>query len=305
MELQILTPEKMYNHNKIKYRFLLMTTLTLLFSACTESIDVKLPNADKKIVIEGIIENGKLAEVTITKTIPLFSSVQNTSITDFFITDALVYVTSGGMTDTLRLAIDSASSLGLVYKGSSIIGAVGQSYNLTIVQGGKTFTAVTTIPNPVALDSVWWKAQPPEDTLGYAFAHLSEPAGLGNNYRWYAKLPKDRRFIAPFGATFDDKYVDGVSFDFAYTKGYDPTDSEDTPENDSLNRGYYTNKDTVYIKFCSIDRQSKDFYTTFETALSSNGNPFASPVTILGNINGGALGVWSGFGVTYDTIYPQ
>jgi hypothetical protein len=146
--------------------------------------------------------------------------------------------------------------------------------------------------------------EPNKDTLGFANARISEPAGLGHNYRWLAKRPMDRRYIAPYGATYDDKYVDGVAFDFAYSKGYDPTDAENTYENDSLSRGYYTHKDTVYIKFCTIDKASKDFYATFENAVSNNGNPFSSPVTILTNINGGALGVWAGFGAYYDTIMP-
>ncbi|MDF2436878.1 MAG: hypothetical protein K0Q95_1254 [Bacteroidota bacterium] len=281
-----------------------LLAFTLILSACTEKIDVKLPNADDKLVIEGSIENGKNAEVIITRSIPLFSSIANTSATDFYVLDAQVTLFDGFTTETMHLAIDSASSLGIVYKSNIIVGIPGRNYSLTVIQGGKTFTAVTTIPEPIALDSVWWMPQPPKDSLGFANAHFSEPAGPGNNYRWYAKRPSDRRYLAPYGATFDDKYVDGKSFDFAYTKGYDPTDAENTYENDSLARGYYAGTDTIYIKFCTIDKASKDFYMTFENALSNNGNPFASPVTVLSNINGGALGVWAGFGATYDTIMP-
>jgi hypothetical protein len=283
------------------FLFTIVSFITLC--ACTEKIDVNLPNSDKKIVIEGSIENGKNPEVIITRTIPLFSSVGTTAIEDFYVLDATVYVSDGTVTDTLHLAIDSASSLGVVYTGNRIIGNIGGTYFLTVISGGKTYTSQTTIPQPVALDSVWWIVQPPKDTLGFANARISEPAGLGNNYRWYAKRPRDRRYLAPFGATWDDKYVDGVSFEFAYSKGYDPTDAEDTYQNDSA-RGYYTKFDTIYIRFCSISKEAKDFYTTFESAVGNNGNPFASPVTILTNINGGALGVWAGFGAYYDTIMP-
>ncbi len=289
-----------------KHIFILITTLSL-FSACTEEINVTLPNSDKKIVIEGNIENGKFAEVIITRTIPLFSSVGNTSPSDFYVLDARVYVSNGIITDTLAITIDSATSLGVVYKGSTIIGIPGQSYSLRVVASdGNEYTATTSIPFPVALDSVWWMPAPPEDSLGYANAHLTDPSGLGNNYRWLAKRPsKDRRYIASYGATFDDKLINGKSFDFAYTKGYDPTDSQNTPDNDSDEERYYYRKtDTIYIKFVSIDRASKDFYTTFEAALSSNGNPFASPTTIIGNISNDGLGVWAGMGAFYDTIMP-
>ena len=289
----------------MKKYFLIPAAFLLTFSSCTEKINVNLPGSDKKIVIEGSIENGKVAEVIITRTIPLFSSVSGTA-SDLYVLDAKVYVSNGTITDTLSLAIDSSSSLGVVYKGSAITGVIGQNYTLQVVAAdGKTYNASTYIPTPVALDSVWWKQQPPQDTLGYANARLTDPSGLGNNYRWLAKRPKDRRFIAPIGATFDDKLIDGKSFDFAYTKGYDPTDNVNTPDADSdTERDYYRKTDTIYIKFCAINRESKDFYTTFENAISNNGNPFASPVTIIGNIDNGALGVWCGVGATYDTIMP-
>lgn len=273
-------------------------------NSCEEDIDVSLPGANKKVVIEGSIENGKYAEVLITKNVPLFSSIDGATFMDFLITNASVYVSNGIITDTLTLGIDSASSIGLVYKGHSIIGIPGQRYFLTVLAEGNTYTAETTIPAPVALDSVWWIPQPPEDSLGYAWGHLSDPSGLGHNYRWYAKRPSDRRFIAPMGATFDDKYIDGKSFDFAYQRGTDPTANDPQNEEDR-SRGYYDLTDTIMIKFCTIDRESKDFYMTFESALSNNGNPFASPVTVLTNIKGGGLGVWAGFGVSYDTIYPH
>jgi hypothetical protein len=290
----------------MKNFFLISISFLLLLSGCTEDINVSLPQSDKKIVIEGEIENGKPAQVIITRTIPLFSSVSSTSPTDFYVLDAKVYVSNGVLTDTLALTIDSSSALGVVYKGSTIIGVAGQNYSLRVeAADGKIYKATTSIPYPVALDSVWWKPQPPEDSLGFANARLSEVPGLGNNYRWQAKRPKDRRFIAQFGSTFDDKLIDGKSFEFAYTKGYDQTDAVNTPEADSdEERYYYKNTDTIYIRFCTIDRASKDFYVTYESAISNNGNPFASPTTILGNIDNDALGVWAGMGAYYDTIMP-
>lgn len=279
--------------------------LLVFFVACEEDLNVKLPGSTDKIVIEGSIENGKYPQVLISKNVALFSSISGTNLSDFLVLDAKVYVSNGFITDTLALTIDSASSLGVVYKGSAFTGVVGQNYYLTVIAEGKTYTAVTTITPPIALDSVWFQTQPPSDSLGYAWANLKEPSGLGNNYRWFAmRQGKDRRFIAPFGATFDDKFIDGKDFNFAYSKGYDPTDLNNNNNQEPQEEvGYYHPGDNIIVKFCTLDRASKDFYTTFEAALGNNGNPFASPVTVLSNINGGGLGVWCGYGVTYDTIH--
>jgi hypothetical protein len=281
--------------------FFYFISLVALLTGCTEDVDLSVVAGEKKVVIEGSIENGKPATVIITRNSPLSQSIDVNTI---LVTDAKVYIFDGVMVDTLHLAIDSFSSFPLVYKGSAIIGAVNQTYHLTVIADGKTFTSVTTIPPLVELDSVWWKEQPPRDSLGYAWAHFTEPAGYGNAYRWYAKRgTKDNRFIAPYAATFDDKFIDGKSFDFAYNRGTDPNDKASAPP-DKLEEGYFKKSDTVYIKFCTIDYNTARFYTTYEAALQTNGNPFASPATIISNINGGALGVWGGFGATYDTIMP-
>ncbi|MBA3704743.1 MAG: DUF4249 domain-containing protein [Bacteroidetes bacterium] len=274
-----------------------------LLTGCEEDINLSIIGGDRKIVIEGSIENGEVATVIVTRNSPLSQTVDFSKI---LVTDAQVFVSDGTVTEQLIFAVDSTASIPFIYEGNSIIGMPGKTYYLTVIADGQTFTATTTIPAPVALDSVWWIPQPPEDSLGFAWGHLSEPVGVGNAYRWLAKrATKDRRYIAPFGATFDDKYIDGKSFDFAYNRGDDPTVDPNITDSISKNEeGYFKNTDTIYVKFTTIDHNSAKFYTTFESALQSNGNPFASPVTVLSNIKGGALGVWAGFGVTYDTIMP-
>lgn len=286
----------------MKKIIIVFTAFLAFLISCTEDVNLTVIGVDKMVVIEGSIENGRPAQVAITRSSPITQTIDFNSI---LVTDAKVYVSDGLVTDTLVLGVDSFASFPFVYKGTSVIGVAGRTYYLTVVADGKTFTSVTTIPQPVALDSVWWKAQPPEDSLGFAWAHFTEPSGIGNAYKWFAKRPtKDRRFIAPYGSTFDDKFIDGKTFDFAYNRGTDPNDANAAAEEDSKDDGYYRNTDTVYIKFCTIDNNTAKFYTTYEASLQSNGNPFASPTTIISNINGGALGVWGGFGCVYDTIMP-
>lgn len=294
----------------MKKHFLIGMVALNLLTSCEEDINLTVAGGESKIVIEGNIENGKPAEVFVTRNSSLTQAVNFSNI---LVENAKVYVSNGGITDTLKLALDSFATIPLLYKGSSLIGVSGQTYNLTVIVDGKTYTATTTIPALVALDSVWWKPQPPQDTLGYAWGHLTDPPGTGNAYKWFAKTPTERkqyngnlvilnrRFLAPLGSTFDDKFIDGKSFDFAYNKTPDPTEVNFVDEEPSF---YYNKKDTIFIKFCSIDYKAAKFYVTYESAMQTNGNPFASPVSIISNISKGGLGVWAGFGAVYDTILP-
>jgi hypothetical protein len=285
-----------------KYFLIILCVTALFFSGCEEDINLELTGGAEKIVVEGCIENNEYAQVIITRNSPLS---QNINFSSILVTNAEVYVSNGSSVDTLRMDTLLTTSVPFVYVGSKIKGVPGQIYSLTI------------IPQPLPLDTVWWKAYPPETEYGTATARITEPVGYGHAYKWLAKRPTkvkindkgmpiilNRRYIAPRGATFDDKFIDGRSFEFSYFRGYDPTETLIAENEEQYERNLFKKTDTIYIKFCTLDERAARFYTTFEAASSSNGNPFASPSSIMGNITGGALGVWSGFGVTYDTIMP-
>src|SRR5690606_18071810 len=103
-----------------------------------------------------------------------------------------------------------------------------------------------------------------------------EPAGSGDCYRWFAKrLGKDLFYATPFNSVFDDKFIDGKTFEFAYDRGQQPNRGQ--PTEPDRNRGYYKRGDTVVVKLCKIGRNEYDFWYTYYQNRLSNGNPFSSP----------------------------
>jgi hypothetical protein len=61
---------------------------------------------------------------------------------------------------------------------SAHVGVIGTTYRLDISAEGKTLSAQSTIPNPVQLDSVWFKLalqSSGDDSLGYAWARITDP----------------------------------------------------------------------------------------------------------------------------------
>jgi hypothetical protein len=278
----------------------------LALISCEKNVTVEIPEATEEIVVEGIIETGSYARVLLTRTLPFFGEINTSDVILNSVQGATVIVDDGSTTDTL-IQIPGYG----IYIGSVITGTIGKEYHLKVLVEGKTISSVTKIPYPVSLDSVWWKPDGNRDSLGFAWAHLTDPDSLGNCYRWYAQRInhytygdnageiKDSTFIAAPGAAFDDKFINNKSFDLSFPRGsFSFSDKEDDKNDEKF---FFKRGDTIVLKFCSIDRSNFEFWRTEESQVQSNGNPFASPQPITTNIQGG-LGIWGGYSPSYDTI---
>ena len=300
-----------FHITQIRYILILIASISLI--GCEKNVTVEIPKADEQIVVEGYIETGQYPFVILSKTLPFFGSI-NTSTTSLLantVTGALITLNDGTTIDTLNqlAGIDYG-----IYSTVRMRGEVGKTYSLTISVNGKTLKAVTSIPNPVVLDSVWWKVDGQRDSLGFAWAHLTDPDTLGNCYRWFAQRInhytygddigkiKDSTFIAPQGSVFEDKFFNARSFDINAIRGQFLNSQKEDDQNEE--RIFFKRGDTIVLKFCSIDRSHFEFWRTEETQVGNNGNPFGSPAPITSNIEGG-LGIWGGYATTFDTIVAQ
>jgi hypothetical protein len=271
--------------------------IVALLASCRKDIKVKLPEYKEKLVVEASIETGMPAQVFLSYSIPFFGDFDFTQPQNAFVKGALVTVFDGIKTDTLK-EVDPAT--GYFYIGKNVLGQVGKTYYLTVQANGKTYTADTYINNPVKLDSIYFKGE--KDSLGFIWAHMHEPEGQGNNYRWFAKrLNKDLFYAAPFNSIFDDKFVDGKNFEYAYDRGPQPNETQSYK--DDTEAGFYKVGDVVVVKFCTIGRKEYEFWYSYYLNKASNGNPFASPSNIKSTINGeDVLGGFFGYSPSFDTL---
>lgn len=307
--------------------FPLVLFISVLTASCEREITVKLPPYTPKLVVDGRIEQDMPPIVILTKSQGYFDPTDLAAYQNSFVRNAVILISSGGVTDTMTMfctstldpillplvaqftGIPEAVLLSLdicayVSLNPAFFGTVGAHYALTIYHEDKTYTSTTHIPQPIALDSTYFKAEPVGSDYGFLWARFNEPAGLGNAYRWFTKRlntmpdgsPKDFNFKPPFGSAFNDEFIDGLTFDFAYARHVGDQDDE-------LDRtSYYRIGDTVVVKFTTIPFDAYQFFYAVETQESSAGSPFAAPSNIQTNIQGGALGLWVGYGITYDTV---
>ncbi|MBX2973865.1 MAG: DUF4249 domain-containing protein [Flavobacteriales bacterium] len=314
----------------------LLPLVVAMLAGCEKEITVEVPETAQKLVVEGTIEPGLPPFVILTRTQSFFDPLDIRAIANSFVCDALITVDngdgpvqlerigSGALTPAQRDLLAEATGIDPGLLGSTdicvystpntaVFGEAGRTYSLRVEAEGKVLTSVTTIPHPVPLDSVWFKLalqRPGDDSLGFAWARLSDPDTMGNHYRWLARRTnhradgsvKDPTFISPLGNTFEDKYVNGLTFDFNFIRGRQFY--SDQPEDSNEEAGYYKVGDTIAVKFVSIGYNEHEFYTSYDENVGSSGDMFGTPVNARSNINGG-LGIWAGWGVYADTIICQ
>ena len=282
----------------------LLLTVSLFFISCEREIDIDLPDAESKLVVDGSIFLGEYAEVVLTKSSGFFSAVNESSILDLLVTDAVVVVNSNGIDDTLQQTFDASKFPPIFFKGNTLIGTEGQDYSLTIIYDGETYNANTTILPLVPLDSLWFKRDNPNSNLGFVWARFSDPPELGNCYRIFTKrIGQDDRFYTPLRSVVEDKFFNGQTFDFPISRGQRP--NSENEEDQFPEAGFFRIGEEVVIKFTTLTFESYDFFRGVDFEAGNNGNPFASPTFINSTISNGAFGHFTGYGVFADTLLIQ
>jgi hypothetical protein len=289
-------------------RYTLSLLFIALFASCEKEVQVDLQSTPAQLVVQGVIENGQPPLVMLTTSIGFFSHVDISTIGNIFVHNALVTVSDGSRTVTLKeYAVDTAGNTKFSFytldtgsAGNLLIGELGKQYSLSVTTGGKTYTAVTSIPHPKGLDSLWFgepvfKRRKTPDNAQELYGNYTDPDTPGNYVRYYTRRNNDAFYP---GGLFSDELVNGkVIRAVDLFAGYN-----DTANVNSDSVIYFYPGDTVTLKWCEIDKGVYNFWNTYEFALRSGGNPFSSPINVKTNITNGGLGLWAGYGTIYTTM---
>lgn len=278
-----------------------------LAQSCEKDITVDLPKGEKKLVVDGRLFSGEPPRVWLTFNFPFFTPLQGLDISDpnawseFLALDAQVKVSDGSLTDHLTLTLDNTYFPPVYYTGDTLIGVPGKTYTLTIIHQGRTYTAMTSIPPIVALDSLRWQPEGQLDSLGPCNLYFTDPPASGNIYRLFCKRQGYVHYRPIFDpSVLDDQSFNGQKIEFPFyrpdPKNFVFFNSDTLTEQERRERFYWKRGDSIYVRFCSIDRVSYEYLRTFEDAANTSGNPFSNPSTVKSNITGGALGGWVGYG---------
>lgn len=290
------------------------------FASCEKVLDIDLPEGVEGIVFEGYIENGTFPYVIVSRSSNYFSPIETaaSAILNSLVDADSVFITVDGVRTAMdrtclsdlteeqqQLALEQlgfgAFPPGLdlcIYLKFSLAGEFDKTYTMTAYVEGQEYNATTTIGSPVELDSLWFKDELPEDSLGSIWVRLADPPGIGQNYYMWTENLTQGKSMTPIdgGPSFGDRLFDGESIDFNIYQGSNLASDDGSGEE----YWWFAEGDTVIVKLGVIDQGVYEFWESVDAA--SNLNPFSSPTPVFSNFDNGGRGVWAGYATTVDTI---
>jgi hypothetical protein len=252
----------------MKSIYLITVFAALVGLSCKKIVTLKLSNVPAAIVIQGNVTNvpGPYY-VTISQPVDFYADNNFPPVSGA----SVLISNSEGQTDSLT-EISPGN-----YATNFIQGAPGDTYRLSVTAQGVNYTASSTMPATVNLDSITF-----DENKGFgqtrisAVVNFQDPAGVRNYYQFVeylngAPLTKDL-FV------FDDRLSDGRYINYTLFN-----DTSYLQQGDAVRVDLYCIDSTVYNYFFQL--LQSDGAGSFNTA--------ASPANPSSNISNGAFGYFS------------
>lgn len=289
--------------------------IVLLLTACEKDFKIEVKANQPQLVVEGYINNElrSMNYVILTRSLDYYSpDFQSTAVSD-----AIVTITEGDFNVNGIYSWDTSTKLELreanlpqipsnfrqgVYfdprlitdSANALLGKTGKYYLLEIETGGRSYSAITSILEPVKIDSL---------TCGFGFTdakddnkekaritiHFQDPDTLGNSqlFYWRDKGNRNNFGWGGIGSTGRNYGVDDLS------NGEYLHITQNRP---------FEIGDTVSYYMASVTRDIYDFWENFRDARNNEG-PFSTPVQLLNKIKGEAVtGCFSGFSLNSKSV---
>ena len=278
-----------------------LVCLLTVTGVCACADEAKEPLPEKMpIVVEGWIEDGGHPMVIVTRAVILRGdSIDfNESVEKW----CRVTVSDGNRDVILTARKNDDYMPSYVFTSTRITGKVGLTYTLTIETEDESYSATTTIPAPVTIDSLRVSRSVMNDTLYQVHAFAPIAAERGRYYKFFTWVRnREKRYYSAFLGTFE-----GV--DYNPVTGYGVSRGNHTDFRNVLEDGKkepftpnYYKGDTVYVKLCTLEPEAYEFWRAYENSVSLSNNLFFNVTNGCPSNIAGAKGYWAGYGSSIRT----
>jgi len=260
---------------KFEYRILLMAMILLVASSCQKVIDLKLDNATPQLVIEGNLTDEEGTQiVTISKSLA-FSAANNFPP----VSGAVVSISDS--TGFPNILTEKSPGVYVIFPYQ---GFYGRTYTLTVKVNGVTYTASSTMPQPVTLDSLSAKSDDlGKKNLRTVVVNYQDPPNVPNQYRFVLTI-NSKQVNTVF--TNDDSFING-----RYVK------EELFQTGTDIHHG-----DTARVQMQCIDKNIYKYWFSLSQQQNNGPGGGVTPSNPPSNISNGALGYFSAHTVSNQGI---
>lgn len=280
----------------MKTRHIACILSLLLAIGCS---DVRLPVASPELVIDGWIETGKAPVVMVTTTVPVGDVIgDEEELKKYVVIWGKVTISDGEREVVLTGMKNDDYFPPYIYTTSAIKGEAGKTYSIKVEYSGRTATATTTIPEAVPLDNLKVRRSSSDKDSYYITGHLKDNPDTKDYYKIFIrKHKKDSTFVPSFLGLINDDILDSNGDEIPVNNVIDNMDRE--------NSTLFSADDYVFIRFCTLDEASYNYWSDFDDITMSQNPLFPVTSRIRSNIKGG-LGHWSGYGASnYRVSIPD
>ena len=246
----------------------------LFFSSCEKVIDLKLKETAPKIVIEAIF-----TDLNTRHTVSIsYTTNFDEPTTKIPVSGASVVIKDENGTNISFTEQKAGNYLSTTYKGIP-----GNKYTITVTVNGKSYSASSIMPYPVAIKSL----EQIEltffgETRKIVQLNYKDPIGIVNFYYNRVFINNVKR------STF---YVDSDRFN----------DGRDVKNTIFIDEPNLVVGDVVNVQLLTIDENIYKYLFSI-TQITGNGGPPTTPANPNSNFNNGALGFFSASTITNSSI---
>ena len=268
---------------------LIIIFIILIVSSCQQE-DYIIQEGESKIVVEGWIEEGEVARVLLSRSVPMNEEVDSTDLLTYTIRSAMVIVSDDTDSDTLRLTSASQYLPPYLYVGEKIRGKQDRKYKLTIRHLNQTLTAESVIPPSVPIKKVEYAHRNPTDTTGYLTIEFTDPADRQNYYQVATRIEDvDEIFVPCLYGNYNSRNFVSSDVRLQISRGITifPQMNFDA---------HFYDGDRIFVRLRTMPKEGFDFWNIWQNEIVNVQNAvFPSNSSLKSNINGG-IGIWCGYG---------
>lgn len=252
---------------RIAQLYSILILSTCIFVSCTDVIDVDVPVAPPRLVIEASLdwEKGTLGNnqtILLSESTPYFDSNEIS-----IVTGASVKVTNDNDGEEFIFSDQNDGS----YTISNFIPKIGDAYTLEVLYDGETYIAKEVMHAISDIDEVYQTTEKgfDKDALEVNVAY-TDPAGIDNYY--FFKFQKVGDLLPELG-DLSDEFTDGNQITVFYER----------LEDEDINQEEFAPGDEVDISLYGVSEQYFNYIRLLISQNESNGPFSATPVAVKGN----------------------